>query len=181
MQRRKAHEDEEREQVNATRWLAHAAACLWLLCSVGQAGPAGQGDDAHATAPEAPGGIAQKTCPVMVGTPIDPKVFSDYGGKRVYFCCASCKATFDAAPAKYLSRLPQFAMAESPAERTHGFAWGRLAKPLGITTLALLLLTAGAGRFRRLKPRLLLKWHKRLAVATLIAALCHAALVLLFH
>ncbi len=117
----------------------------------------------------------------MVGNPIDPKVFSDYRGKRVYFCCANCKATFDAAPAKYLSRLPQFAMAESPAEHTHGFAWGRLVKPLGITTLALLLLTAGAGRFRRLKPRLLLKWHKRLAVAALIAALCHAALVLLFH
>jgi len=64
---------------------------------------------------------------------------------------------------------------------TMGFAWGSLIVPLGITTLALLLLAGSAGIFMRRKPKLLLKWHKRLAIATLTAALCHAAVVFLFH
>ena len=37
----------------------------------------------------------QATCPMM-GTPIDKKVFVDYNGKRVYFCCDECPAKFEA-------------------------------------------------------------------------------------
>ncbi|NQT53042.1 YHS domain-containing protein [bacterium] len=123
----------------------------------------------------------QKTCPVMVGNPIDRSISSTYQGKTVYFCCVECKRKFDAAPEKYVDRLPQFAGAQQADGQSHGFAWGRLVKPLGIATLVLLLTTASAGFFRRWKPRLLLKWHKRLAPATVIVALCHAALVLFFH
>ena len=53
-------------------------------------------------------GIEQKTCPVMEGNPIDPNIYVEYQGKKVYFCCASCKATFLANPEKYLAKLPQF-------------------------------------------------------------------------
>ena len=56
-----------------------------------------------------------------------------------------------------------------------------LVKPLGITTLGLLIVTACFGFFRKKSPRLLLRWHKRLAVFTLIAGVCHAMLVFLFH
>jgi YHS domain-containing protein len=43
----------------------------------------------------------QTTCPVMGGE-IDKKVFVDYDGKRVYFCCPGCIETFKKDPAKYL-------------------------------------------------------------------------------
>ena len=48
--------------------------------------------------------IPQKTCPVM-GSPIDKSVFVDYKGKRVYFCCGMCPATFKQDPEKYLKIL----------------------------------------------------------------------------
>jgi len=48
--------------------------------------------------------ISQKTCPVMGGD-IDPKVFVDYQGRRVYFCCPDCIEKFKADPAKYLAKL----------------------------------------------------------------------------
>lgn len=46
----------------------------------------------------------QTTCPVM-GSAIDKSVFIDYQGKRIYFCCGSCKAEFEKEPAKYLKIL----------------------------------------------------------------------------
>jgi YHS domain-containing protein len=51
----------------------------------------------------------QTTCPVMDGNKIDKNVFVEYKGKKVYFCCADCKAKFLAEPEKYLAKLPQFA------------------------------------------------------------------------
>lgn len=44
----------------------------------------------------------QTTCPVM-GGPIDDTVFTDYQGRRIYFCCPGCIATFKADPVKYLA------------------------------------------------------------------------------
>ncbi|MBN1361453.1 MAG: YHS domain-containing protein [Sedimentisphaerales bacterium] len=52
--------------------------------------------------------IEQKTCPVMAGNPINPNIFVEYEGKKVYFCCAGCPEKFKADPEKYLSKLPQF-------------------------------------------------------------------------
>jgi YHS domain-containing protein len=49
----------------------------------------------------------QTTCPVMGGA-IDKDVFVEYEGKKVYFCCEPCKGKFDAAPATYVAKLPQF-------------------------------------------------------------------------
>ena len=48
--------------------------------------------------------ITQKTCPVMGGK-IDPNVYTDYNGRRVYFCCPACDKTFKKDPAKYLAKL----------------------------------------------------------------------------
>ncbi|MFH1761155.1 MAG: YHS domain-containing protein [bacterium] len=47
----------------------------------------------------------QEKCPVMGGN-VDTKVFTDYKGRRVYFCCTDCKATFAKSPEKYLAGLP---------------------------------------------------------------------------
>ena len=46
----------------------------------------------------------QTTCPVMGGD-IDKTVYTDYKGKRVYFCCKMCVDKFNADPEKYLEKL----------------------------------------------------------------------------
>jgi YHS domain-containing protein len=51
--------------------------------------------------------IEQKTCPVMEGT-INKELYTEYKGKKVYFCCLGCKEKFEKEPEKYLSKLPQF-------------------------------------------------------------------------
>ena len=51
--------------------------------------------------------VEQETCPVMGGK-INKAVFTEYKGKKVYFCCAGCDKTFNADPQKYISKLPQF-------------------------------------------------------------------------
>ncbi len=46
-------------------------------------------------------------CAVMKEDKVDvkkatkAKLYSDYNGRRYYFCCAGCKPKFDADPAKY--------------------------------------------------------------------------------
>lgn len=59
--------------------------------------------DAHA---QEAADIEQKTCPVM-GDPIDPDVFAEYEGRKVYFCCEDCVKKFKANPEKYLAKLNQ--------------------------------------------------------------------------
>ncbi len=51
--------------------------------------------------------IEQKTCPVMGGA-INKELYTEYKGKKVYFCCGGCKEKFEKEPEKYLSKLPQF-------------------------------------------------------------------------
>lgn len=49
----------------------------------------------------------QTKCPVMDG-PINKNLYTEYKGKKVYFCCAGCKETFEKEPDKYIPKLPQF-------------------------------------------------------------------------
>jgi YHS domain-containing protein len=49
----------------------------------------------------------QTTCPIM-GIAIDKNVYTEYQGKKVYFCCAGCETPFLDNPEKYVSKLPQF-------------------------------------------------------------------------
>lgn len=60
---------------------------------------------ADAAAAQAPAIVKQTTCPVMEGTPINPKIYADANGKRVYFCCHFCQAKFKADPEKYIEKL----------------------------------------------------------------------------
>jgi YHS domain-containing protein len=64
-------------------------------------------EDTKKAATEAVASTEQTVCPVM-GEKIDKNVFVEYKGKKVYFCCAECKGKFEAAPEKYLPKLPQF-------------------------------------------------------------------------
>jgi YHS domain-containing protein len=72
---------------------------------------AGCGDQAQEKldadgAPEAtPVKIAQQTCPVMEGNKINPKLFADHKGRRIYFCCPGCNATFQKDPEKYIKKV----------------------------------------------------------------------------
>jgi YHS domain-containing protein len=52
--------------------------------------------------------VEQTMCPVMDGNKINKDVFVEYKGKKVYFCCADCKAKFETDPEKYIAKLPQF-------------------------------------------------------------------------
>ena len=47
---------------------------------------------------------SQTKCPVL-GNKIDEKVFVDYQGKRIYFCCAGCVDEFKKDPEKYLKKM----------------------------------------------------------------------------
>ncbi len=104
-----------------------AAAALAVLIFFGGCAdeqPASQGDHTghehtstsqpaaqQQSADQAMGGtvaVEQTTCPVMEDNPINKKLFVEYKGKKVYFCCAGCPDVFKANPEKYVSKLPQF-------------------------------------------------------------------------
>jgi YHS domain-containing protein len=46
----------------------------------------------------------QTTCPVMGGS-INQSLYTDYEGKRVYFCCEGCVPEFQKDPAKHINKL----------------------------------------------------------------------------
>ena len=48
----------------------------------------------------------QTTCPVLAGN-IDKNVYTDYQGKRIYFCCQGCDAEFKKNPEKYMKKLQE--------------------------------------------------------------------------
>lgn len=51
----------------------------------------------------APAGVTQTMCPVMQKNKINPKVFVDHEGRRVYFCCPGCTDAFEQDPQRFLS------------------------------------------------------------------------------
>jgi YHS domain-containing protein len=78
-------------------WAAGPALVMALIA-------AGCGGREPSTAPAPKTGgevIAQKICPVM-GNPIDPKIFADHKGRRIYFCCEMCPPRFKEDPEKYI-------------------------------------------------------------------------------
>jgi YHS domain-containing protein len=48
----------------------------------------------------------QTLCPVLGGN-IDKKVYADYQGKRIYFCCQGCDAEFKKDPEKYMKKIQE--------------------------------------------------------------------------
>lgn len=77
--------------------------------------PARDAGKGGAAAAPAATGIAQKVCPVM-GGPIDPNIFVDYNGRRVYFCCDMCPSQFKKDPDKYLKKLDEQLKAAAEAK-----------------------------------------------------------------
>ncbi len=53
-----------------------------------------------------PGDAKQTKCPVMAGK-IDKRIYADYQGKRVYFCCSSCLDDFKKDPDKYMKEMKE--------------------------------------------------------------------------
>jgi YHS domain-containing protein len=49
-------------------------------------------------------GKVQTTCPVLDGE-INKKIYTDYKGERIYFCCSQCIDDFKKNPDKYLKIL----------------------------------------------------------------------------
>lgn len=49
-------------------------------------------------------GPNQTKCPVLGGS-VNKRVYSDYQGKRVYFCCPPCIREFQKDPEKYIRLL----------------------------------------------------------------------------
>jgi YHS domain-containing protein len=50
--------------------------------------------------------LPNKICPVMGGK-INPSIFTEYKGHKIYFCCPSCIEQFKAEPQKYLKKIPK--------------------------------------------------------------------------
>jgi len=46
----------------------------------------------------------QKMCPV-VGGMVNKNIYTDYQGKRIYFCCPPCIPEFKKNPEKYMKKL----------------------------------------------------------------------------
>jgi len=46
----------------------------------------------------------QETCPVMGGK-INKSIYTDYDGKRIYFCCKACPEPFRKDPKKYMQEM----------------------------------------------------------------------------
>jgi YHS domain-containing protein len=76
----------------------------FALYAQGQTTPANQ-PATHDSMAVSPAKLApQTTCPVM-GEAINKSVYVDYNGKRVYFCCGMCPATFKKDPETYIKKL----------------------------------------------------------------------------
>ena len=70
-----------------------------------------------ASAPTPATGQAQTVCPVLGGK-INKNVYTDYQGKRVYFCCSGCATPFKQNPEKYLKKLDEQSV--TPAQISAG-------------------------------------------------------------
>ena len=46
----------------------------------------------------------QENCPVMGGK-INKSLYTDYQGKRIYFCCKGCPEEFKKDPEKYIKKM----------------------------------------------------------------------------
>ncbi|MEI7850730.1 MAG: hypothetical protein WCH86_02760 [Kiritimatiellales bacterium] len=47
----------------------------------------------------------QTTCPAMEGQAVNPKLYVDSDGYRIYVCCRQCVKAVKADPAKYIAKL----------------------------------------------------------------------------
>ena len=62
----------------------------------------------------------QKRCPVSGEILLDKKVYSDFEGRRIYFCCEKCRGTFADNPKEYLKKMDVPAKGDKPATEMSG-------------------------------------------------------------
>ena len=60
--------------------------------------------------------IAQQSCPVMGGK-VNKNFYTDYKGKRVYFCCGGCPSAFKKDPETYIKKLETQGITLEPAPK----------------------------------------------------------------
>jgi YHS domain-containing protein len=48
--------------------------------------------------------IPQANCPIT-GKTINKSIYSDYNGKRIYFCCSGCPESFKKDPERYIKKM----------------------------------------------------------------------------
>lgn len=68
------------------------------------------GDPSPTKSPQAvsaSAGVTNTMCPVMEGEPVDPEIFIEHEGRRIYLCCDLCVEKFRANPARYADQLAQ--------------------------------------------------------------------------
>ena len=60
----------------------------------------------------------QVNCPVM-GAPINKAVYTDYEGKRIYFCCPACIGAFEKSPEKFMEKFEKegIVLEDAPAAK----------------------------------------------------------------
>jgi YHS domain-containing protein len=61
----------------------------------------------------------QKTCPVSGETLEDRTVYSNFEGRRIYFCCQKCRDKFDNDPQEYLKKMDAPTKGDKPATESH--------------------------------------------------------------
>jgi len=105
-------------------WIMTAAVAVLVA-----AGGAASGFASDKAAPATTNVVKHQTiCPVEGGK-ISKKLFADYQGKRVYFCCDGCPDEFKKDPVKYIKKMeakgitldktPQAATTNAPAATQH--------------------------------------------------------------
>ncbi|MCG3179946.1 MAG: hypothetical protein BIFFINMI_02299 [Phycisphaerae bacterium] len=57
-------------------------------------------------------------CPVQTDQSVDPHIYLDYQGRRVWFCCPNCRHKFQENPQAYLANLPPLAVAPTTPQPT---------------------------------------------------------------
>ena len=85
-------------------FLAVIVAGAIFIAGCGKQQAAEPKEDTAAPAATQTAQTAQKICPVLGGA-IVKNMYTDYQGRRVYFCCAECKVKFSKQPDKYLAKL----------------------------------------------------------------------------
>jgi YHS domain-containing protein len=94
--------------MNARKKTTTTIVLLIVVLQVGLVAPNGCKKKPEPGAPGPTSVVTEQTvCPVMGGA-INKDIFTEYNGKKVYFCCAPCAEKFKANPEKYLAKLPQF-------------------------------------------------------------------------
>jgi len=78
---------------------------------------AAQGSSAEGTTDEP--AVTNTTCPILEGEEVDPDVYTDYKGQRIYFCCRKCRRQFLDDPTAYAEQVAAVMPASLKTDQAH--------------------------------------------------------------